>query len=82
MDLTIPFVLWSLFWGLLAYITGSWVYVLVALAPWGFILVVVLLAVAVIFAQYRKGGVVTVTTPKTRRLYQRGRATIVESIDS
>lgn len=77
-NLTWPFVIWSIVWVLLAYGTGVGALYWVAALPWLFLLGFIFLAVTVggiaMLAAYRRGVPITVTTPrKGTRVVQRGR---------
>jgi hypothetical protein len=75
-NLTIPFIIWSGVWVLIAALTGAWGLLWVAAIPWLFMLAFMVVAFVVgitaMLVAYRRGVPVTVTTRKGVRVVRRG----------
>lgn len=78
-NLTPIFVIWSLIFVVVAFVTEEWGYLIWAAAPWvalfAFTIVFSLVMAFVIWVMYMRGHPVTLETPrKGKRIVQRGRA--------
>lgn len=80
MNLTPLLLMWTVFWGSLAVIVGSWTYFFIALTPWAVLVALVLLAVGMFYRLWMVGEPVSVTFNNTRRTFHRGRPTTIERV--